>query len=170
MRISIVVAMTTNGVIGRHSTLPWHLPADLKRFKQLTLGHPIIMGRITHQSIGRALPGRSNIVVSRDPKTVAAGCLVVSSFEQALAAAAPAQEAMVIGGYAMYRAALPFAQRIFMTEVHCEITGDVRFPSFVTAEWAEISREDYPADERNGYAHSFVVLQRAASSAVGGSC
>lgn len=160
MRVNIVVAMATNAVIGRASTLPWHLPADLKRFKQITLGYPLIMGRITHQSIGRALPGRLNIVVSRDPLAVADGCVVVASLAQALTAAVPATEVMVIGGYALYLAALPSATRIFLTEVHGEIEGDVRFPVFARDEWRETSREDFAADGRNSCSFSFVVLER----------
>ena len=159
MRMNIVVAMATNAVIGRASTLPWHLPADLKRFKQITLGYPLIMGRITHQSIGRALPGRLNIVVSRDPLAVADGCVVVASLAQALTAAVPATEVMVIGGYALYLAALRSAARIFLTEVHGDIEGDVRFPLFARDEWRETAREDFAADDRNSCSFSFVVLE-----------
>ncbi len=161
MRINLVVAMATNGVIGRAATLPWHLPADLKRFKKITLGHPLIMGRITHQSIGRALPGRLNIVVSHDLHSAAAGCVVVTSLTAALSAAAPAPEVMVIGGYALYRAALLTAQRIFLTEVRAEIEGDVKFPPFAREAWCETSREDFAADEQHAYPFSFVILERA---------
>ncbi len=161
MRVNLVVAIATNGVIGRAATLPWHLPADLRHFKQITLGYPLIMGRITHQSIGRALPGRLNIVVSRDLQAAAAGCVVVASLAHALTAAAPASEVMVIGGHAIYHAALPLAQRIFLTEVQAEIEGDVRFPPFARGDWRETSREDFAADEQNAFPFSFVVLERA---------
>ncbi len=161
MRVNLVVAIATNGVIGRAATLPWHLPADLRHFKQITLGYPLIMGRITHQSIGRALPGRLNIVVSRDLQAVVAGCVVVASLAHALTAAAPASEVMVIGGHALYHAALPLAQRIFLTEVQAEIEGDVRFPPFARGDWRETSREDFTADEQNAFPFSFVVLERA---------
>jgi dihydrofolate reductase len=161
MRVNLVVAMATNRVIGRAATLPWHLPSDLKHFKKITLGYPLIMGRVTHQSIGRALPGRLNIVVSGNLHAAAAGCVVVASLADALSAAAPAPEAMVIGGHALYHAALPTAQRIFLTEVHAEIEGDVTFPPFAHEEWRETSREDCAADEQHAYPFSFVILERA---------
>lgn len=160
MRINLVVAMATNRVIGRDGALPWHLPADLGRFREITLGHPIIMGRVTHRSIGRVLPGRLNIVVTGDPTAVLPGGVAVTGFDAALAAAAPAPEVMVIGGDALYRAAFPRAHRIYLTEVHAELAGDVTFPMFALDSWREIAREDHPADARHAYPYSFVVLER----------
>ncbi len=160
MRINIVVAMSRNGVIGRAGTLPWQLPADLKRFREITLSHPLIMGRVTHESIGRLLPGRRNIVVTHTPAAIAAGCVVVDSFAAALEAAAPAAEVMVVGGRAIYAAALPLATRIFLTEVDAVIDGDVFFPEFARAHWRETASESHPADTRHAYSFKFVVLEK----------
>ena len=161
MRINLVVAMAENGVIGRGRTLPWALPADLSRFKQITLGFPLMMGRVTHESIGRPLPGRVNIVVSRTPNYAAAGCVIVPSFDAALVQAGAVDEVMVIGGRALYAAALPRAARIYLTEVHARIDGDVYFPEFARAGWREIRRERHMQDARNDYDYSFVILDRA---------
>ena len=160
MRINIVVAMAENRVIGRGGSLPWHLPADLARFKQITLGHPLIMGRVTHESIGRPLPGRLNIVVSQTPDYAAAGCAVARSFDDALAQASTAAEVMVIGGRALYTAAFPRAHRMYVTKVHATLDGDVVFPEFDRAGWREISRQWCRRDERNVHDYSFVVLAR----------
>ena len=161
MHINIVVAMTADRVIGRDGDLPWHLSADLKRFRTITLGHPIIMGRRTHESIGRPLPGRENIVVSRRPGFTAAGCTAVADFDAALAAAGHAAEVMVVGGASLYAEALPRAARLFLTEVDADIDGDTFFPPLDRNEWIERSRETHPADAGNDYPYSFVVLERA---------
>lgn len=158
--IAIVVAMDRNHVIGREGGLPWHLPSDLRHFKRLTMGRPIIMGRRTHASIGRPLPGRDNIVVTGNPAYLAPGCRIAHSLEEALSLAADAPVACVIGGAALYREALPLASRIYLTEVHADAHGDVRFPQFDRARWCEVAREYHPADARNPYAHSFVELVR----------
>lgn len=158
--IAIVVAMDRNHVIGRDGGLPWHLPSDLQHFKRVTMGRPIIMGRRTHASIGRPLPGRDNIVVTGNPAYDAPGCLIAHSLEEALGFASDVPLACVIGGAALYREALPRANRLYLTEVHAEIDGDVRFPSFDRARWCEVAREFHPADDRNAYAHSFVELVR----------
>ena len=155
-----MVAMATHRVIGREGALPWRLSADLRHFKQLTLGHPIIMGRVTHQSIGRLLPGRLNIVVSRGQPLVADGAQLVGSFEEALALARDAEESMVIGGHALYQMALPRAARMLVTEVHAEPSGDVSFPVYSCADWIETARENYPADVGNEHPDSFVELRR----------
>lgn len=160
VRINIVVAIAANGVIGRGSALPWHLPADLRRFRALTNGYPLIMGRLTHLSIGRVLPGRLNIVVSRQPGFSSPGCLIAQDLPQALQQAAPSAEAMVIGGAGIYRAALPLAERIFLTEVHTDAEGDIHFPQLVREDWRETSREFFAADEKHACAYSFVVLER----------
>lgn len=157
-RVNIVVAMADNGVIGRDGGLPWHLPGDLRRFREVTMGHPLVMGRRTHESIGRVLPGRLNIVISRDPSCAAAGCVVVPTLEAALAAAGDAREIMVVGGAAVYAAALPLAARLFITEVHATVDGDVRFPACERRQWREVAREPHAGE--GGYDYSFVVLER----------
>jgi dihydrofolate reductase len=161
--LAIIVAMDRHHIIGRDGTLPWHLPNDLKYFKRVTMGKPIIMGRRTHESIGRPLPGRQNIVVSRNPAYSAPGCLLAASLPAALALAAPAGVAFVIGGAALYAEALPLASRLHITEVHGEVAGDVRFPPFDRQLWREVAREDHAADARHAYAHSFVELLRIVS-------
>lgn len=162
MRINIVVAIGRHGVIGRGGGLPWHLPADLKRFRAITLGHPIIMGRRTHASLGRPLPGRQNLVVTGHPEQIHPACEAVASLAAALARVALAEEAMIIGGRALYAAALPLATRFFLTEVDAEVDGDVRFPEFDRGVWRETSRERHVPDAENLLPFSFVVLERTA--------
>lgn len=158
--LSIVVAMDRNRLIGRGNALPWRLPADLKHFKAVTLGKPIIMGRKTYESIGRPLPGRTNIVVSRDPGYAARGCAVVRSVEAALAAASEAAEIMLIGGAQLYAELLPRTQRIYLTRIDADFQGDAWFPELVPADWRELERSDHAPDERNPYPYSFVLLER----------
>jgi dihydrofolate reductase len=160
-RVSIVVATDEHGGIGLEGRLPWHLPNDLKRFKALTMGKPIVMGRRTFDSIGRALPGRTNIVVSRQSGLRIDGCIVVGSLEAALEAAGEADEACVIGGAEIYRLALPVAETLHLTRVHATVGADTFFPAIDAAEWEEIYREECPADERHAYPYSFVTLRRA---------
>jgi dihydrofolate reductase len=157
--VSSIVATDERGGIGLGGRLPWHLPNDLKRFKALTMGKPIVMGRRTFDSIGRALPGRQNIVVSRQPDLVIDGCSVVPSFAAALAAAADAAEVCVIGGAEIYRLALPVTGLVHLTKVHAAVEADTFFPVLDAAEWEEIAREDHPADERHAYGYSFLTLQ-----------
>ncbi len=157
--ISLIAAITPKLVIGNENQLPWQLPADLRYFKNMTLGKPIVMGRKTFESIGRALPGRRNIVVSRNRGYQAAGCDVVASVGDALAI--DGEEIMVIGGGKIYATALPYATRLYLTLIHQEFPGDTYFPQWRADEWKEISREDHPADEKNSVAYSFVVLSRA---------
>ncbi len=159
MRVSLIVAMAENGVIGRDGDLPWHIPADLKFFKETTTGHPIVMGRKTHQSIGRALPGRTNIVMTRDNAFVGEDIAVVSDLDAAFRAAGDAREVMVIGGAQIYALALPRADRIYLTEVHIAAKGDTHFPPLDQSVWREISRVDHPA-EGDMPAFSFVTLDR----------
>jgi dihydrofolate reductase len=163
--VSIVVATDERGAIGRDGRLPWHLPDDLRRFKALTMGKPIVMGRKTWESIGRPLPGRQNIVVTRQPGFQAAGATIVSSLEDALAAAANAAEICVIGGAEVYRLALPHAQLIYLTRVHAMVEADTYFPPVDAAHWEQGSREDHAADERHVYPYSFLELHRIAGSA-----
>lgn len=160
-RLVLVVAATDAGVIGRDGALPWHLPADLKRFKAITLGKPILMGRRTYESIGRPLPGRTNLVLTRSPGWHADGVEVVHSLEEAVARAGTAPELMVIGGAELYRIALPVAQRIELTRVHAEVEGDTFLPALDPGEWREVAREEHAPDERNALPMSFVTLARA---------
>jgi len=159
MRISLIVAMGANRVIGADNRMPWHLSADLKRFRQITMGKPILMGRRTHESIGRPLPGRKNIVLTADPDYAAPGCAVAHDLEAALREA-EGEELMVIGGAALYRAFLPRADRLYLTLIHSEFAGDTFFPEFDPAEWIEAARED-AHDPDSGLQYSFLRLERA---------
>lgn len=160
--LSLIVAASENGVIGRAGGMPWHLPADLGHFRRTTMGKPIIMGRRTFESIGRALPGRRNIVVSRRGAFARAGIEAAASLAGALALAGDAPEVMVTGGAALYRAALPGARRIYLTRVHANVEGDTYFPELAEDEWRELSRERRAPDEKNPCAVSFIVLERIA--------
>jgi dihydrofolate reductase len=157
---SLVVAMDRNRVIGRDNRLPWRLPADLAYFKQVTMGHPVIMGRRTWESIGKALPGRLNIVVSRNPRYRAPGATVVASLDEAFQAAGNADEAHVIGGTSLFAEALPAADRIHLTEVQTEVEGDTWFPEFDRAQWSERVVATQPRDERHEHPFRIVVLER----------
>jgi dihydrofolate reductase len=161
--IAIIVAAAENGVIGSDNRLPWHLPDDLKRFKALSLGKPIVMGRRTLESIGKPLPGRTNIVVTRQAGLAIEGVVVVNSLDAALAAAGAAPEVVVIGGAEIFRQALPRADVIHLTRVHARIAGDVVFPELDSGEWRETAVEHHAADARHQYAFTFVTLQRVAS-------
>lgn len=162
MRISIVVAMDRNNLIGSRNGLPWRLPADLKHFKSVTMGKPIVMGRKTHDSIGRALPGRRNIVISRDPDySPADGCVTVRTLEAALESGRGAEEVMVVGGASIYQQALPLASRIYLTRIDAEFQGDTWFPSFDAVDWQEVSRMDHGADADNPYPYSFIEFEKA---------
>lgn len=160
MRISAIVAMAENQVIGRANQLPWHLPADLKHFKALTLGKTILMGRKTHESIGRVLPGRRNLIMTRNKTFQVPGAQVVDSLAAALKTVDPDEELMVIGGAELYRELLPQVLRIYMTIVHARPLGDSYFPVLNPAEWREVSYEDHPADAQNALPYSFVVWER----------
>jgi dihydrofolate reductase len=162
-RLELVVAVARNGVIGRDNGLPWRLPADLAHFKRLTLGYPLLMGRRTWDSIGRPLPGRQSIVLSRDPSFRAAGAVVVHSLAAARSAAAGAERLMVIGGAELFRACLAEAEVMHLTEVDAEVEGDVRMPPWRGEDWQEVWREAHSADERHAYAYSFVTLRRRAA-------
>jgi dihydrofolate reductase len=160
MKLSIVVAMAPNRVIGHHNRLPWHLPADLAHFKALTLGKPVVMGRRTWESIGRALPGRTNIVITRASDYVARGAIVVHSVEEALEAVRCADEMMVIGGAEFYRQVLPRVDTLYLTCVEGEFEGDTYFPELDAAEWREVDSESHAADEKNPCPYRFVTLER----------
>ncbi len=161
MIVSLVVAVADNGVIGQHNQLPWRLSDDLKRFKAITLGKPVVMGRKTWDSIGKPLPGRRNIVVSRQNQLELPGADLVGSLEQALQLCATDAEVMVIGGAEIYRQAMPLANRWYLTRVHAMPQGDAWFELPAPDQWREIAREDHPADDRNQYACSFCVYERS---------
>ena len=158
--LSIIAALSRNRVIGKDNQLPWRLPADLKHFKAVTLGKPVIMGRKTFESIGKPLPGRDNIVVTRDPQFRADGIAVAHSLDDALAQGRTAPEIMLIGGAQLYTQALPRAQRLYLTLIHTDIDGDAHFPKYDPAAWRETAREDHAADDSNPHSYSFVILER----------
>jgi dihydrofolate reductase len=159
---SIIVAMAKNNVIGFEGQMPWHLPADLQHFKQVTMGKPIIMGRKTFESIGRPLPGRLNIVVTRDKHYQAAGCEVVHNLDAARHAAGEAQEVMIIGGATLYQQALPIVDKLYLTVIDTECEGDTFFPEIDLALWEEVSKTPHLADENNPHDVCFYRYQRKA--------
>jgi dihydrofolate reductase len=166
MHVSLIAAVAENGVIGRGGKLPWRLSADLRRFRKLTMGHPIIMGRRTWESIGRPLPGRTSIVITRQTRfrTPFPEAPIVHDMNAALAAAAAApggdSEAFVIGGAEIYAAALPNVRRLYLTRVLAEVSGDARFPPLVERAWQLMTSENHAADAKNDYAHTFEVYER----------
>lgn len=166
MIFSYVVAVASNRVIGRNNALPWYIPQDLKFFKRITMGKPVIMGRRTYDSIGKPLPGRTNIVITRNPDYRPEGVKVVHSVTHAVKLAESigvvdgSTEAAIIGGAEIFREAMPVTDRIYLTEVHADVEGDVYFPEIDESEWDEVSREDFKAEPPNPYDYSFVVLER----------
>ncbi len=164
MRITLVVAASENDVIGRDGDLPWRLPADLAHFKRVTMGKPIVMGRKTFESIGRPLPGRLNIVLSRDSRAVADGCVVVDSLQRAAEVAREQghAELVVIGGAAVYAAALEQAESILLTRVHAVVDGDTSLPPLDPDAWRVVAVERHEADELNEFPYSFLELHRVA--------
>lgn len=162
MMISIIVAMDENNGIAKDGQMPWHISTDLRRFKALTLGHHVIMGRKTYVSIGKPLPGRVNIVVTRQEGLLIPGCLLASSLKKALALAEQGgeTEAFVIGGGQIYAQALPLAQRIYLSRVHTWVDADVFFPALAADEWQESGAAFFPAGGRDEFAHTFYTLTR----------
>jgi dihydrofolate reductase len=158
--ISLLVAASENGVIGRDNGMPWHLPDDLKHFKTLTLAKPVLMGRRTFESIGRPLPGRTNLVLTRTRNWSVPGVTVVADLDEAIRAAGAAPELVVAGGAQVYALALPQATRIYLTRIHAVIDGDTRLPDINLQQWHETARQLHPADARHPYAMSFVTLER----------
>jgi len=156
----MIVAHANNRVIGKNNDMPWHLPADLAYFKKTTLGKPIIMGRKTYQSIGRALPGRKNIVISRDDNFQAEGVEVVNSVDAALALVVDSAEVMVIGGGAIYQHCLAVAQRLYITHINADIDGDTYFPEYDLTVWQKIASDIRPSDEKNPYQLDFSVYEK----------
>ena len=161
-RIALIAAVARNGVIGVANHLPWRLSDDMRRFRELTLGHSVIMGRRTFESIGRPLPGRQNIVVTSSSELTAGGCDIARSLQQALARVAMPEPAFVIGGEALYRAALPLADTLYLTEIDRDFAGDARFPDFDRQAWRETSRELLRQDEPGGFRYAFAVYSRVA--------
>ena len=165
--LELVVAVSENDVIGRGNQLPWRLPADLRHFKSLTLGKPVLMGRKTYESIGKALPGRTNIVLSRSEEFSPSDCVVVKTLDDARIAAGTEPALMVIGGAEIYRQCLPYASRIHLTLIHAQIeNGDTIFAGWRGREWSASSNERHEADDRNAYAYSFITLERTGSGGV----
>lgn len=163
MRISLIAAVARNGVIGKDGRLPWHLPADLRRFKALTMSHHLLVGRKTWEAIGRPLSGRRMVVISRDPDYRAPGATVVHSLEEAfeLARRAGETEAFVAGGGEIYAQALPHAQRLYLTEVDAEAEGDTHFPTFDRRAWELVEREAHRPDAENAVAFRFLTYERS---------
>ncbi|TFH91470.1 type 3 dihydrofolate reductase [Vibrio ouci] len=160
MIISMIAAMAQDRIIGIDNQMPWHLPADFAWFKRCTMGKPVVMGRKTYDSIGRPLPGRQNIVISRDALLVIEGVTTVTSIDEALAAVGSVDEVMIIGGGTIYEACLPKANKLYVTHIEAEIQGDTQFPAW-GGEFKETYSEDYSADEKNAYDMRFVVLERS---------
>lgn len=166
IRLSMMVAKASNNVIGRDNKLPWYLPNDLKYFKQVTFGKPVIMGRKTWESLKGPLPGRTNIVITRQADYAAEGAKVVATLEEAVTMAENVafiegqEETVIMGGAEIYQLALPKADRLYLTEVHAEVEGDTFFPEYDTSQWKEIGREDFAAEGPNPYDYSFVVYER----------
>jgi dihydrofolate reductase len=166
MSLALIVAASENNVIGRNNELPWYLPGDLQYFKAMTLGKPVIMGRKTFESIGKPLPGRDNIVISRQADYSTQGIKVVASLEDAIALGQSinlingADEIMVIGGAQIYQQALAIADRVYLTRVHRKVEGDAYFPALNAQDWSEVAREDVAAEEPNPFDFSYLVLDR----------
>ena len=160
MLLSLIAAMSKNHIIGVNGRLPWHLPADMKHFRQTTAHKPIIMGRKTLESIGRPLPKRHNIILTRNPNYQFPGCTIVHSVSEALAAAGDVEECLVGGGYEIYKLFLPRVQRMYLTFVDVEIEGDTSFPTWVPENWVESQRSQVAADERHAYSFSIVQFER----------
>ena len=160
MKISIVVAIAANNAIGKDNQLLWRLPNDLKHFKQITSGHTIIMGRKTYDSVGKPLPNRRNIVITRQNINIE-GCEVVNSLDAALALCTNEPEVFIVGGAEIYKQAMQVTNRIYLTIVHQSFDGDTYFPEIKTDEWKETEREDYQPDEKHQFAYSFITLERA---------
>jgi len=158
--LSIIVALSENNVIGTGNRLPWKISADLRRLKNLTMGHHLLMGRKTFESIGRPLPGRVNIIITRNENFKAEGCVVTKSMHEALEVSRNDSETFVFGGGEIFREAISLVRKIYMTRVHAEIAGDTFFPVLNPDEWKEVSREDHTKDEHNEYDYSFITYDR----------
>ncbi|MBE4910142.1 dihydrofolate reductase [Bacillus luteolus] len=162
--ISLLVAMDNNRLIGKDNDLPWRLPADLAYFKRVTMGHSIIMGRKTFDSIGRPLPGRENIIITRNTEYKADGCIVIHSIEEVLEMNQENKELFIIGGAEIFKEVLPYADRLYITEIDDVFEGDTFFPAFPLNEWQKTTSEKGPRDEKNPYDYNFVVYERISST------
>ena len=160
MLLSIIVAFDKNQLIGSNNNLPWHLPADLKHFKSITMGHHMIMGRKTFESIGKPLPGRVSVVVTRNKDYVMEGCHVVYSIEDAIKFCENEEEVFIIGGAEIFEYTMPLAAKLYVTQIHHEFEGDTWFPEIWGNEWELISKQLHPADDKNEYAYSFLSYRR----------
>jgi dihydrofolate reductase len=160
MQISLIAALDRNNLIGADQEMPWHLPADLKRFKAITMGKPIVMGRKTYETLGRPLPGRHNIILTHNREYQAEGCTVVHSIDEALEVTSDATEVMIIGGGAIYRQFLPLASRLYLTLIDATFEGDTYFPAIDYEQWQIVSEEQHPQDERNPYPFRLLILER----------
>lgn len=160
MIVTMVVAIAENHAIGKNNQLLWHLPKDLKHFKQITNGHTIIMGRKTFDSMGKPLPNRRNIVITRNQELELAGAEVVGSVEEALALCAPSEEVFIIGGGEIYKMAMPFTEKIYLTVVHHPFDGDAYFPEIDSGVWTETASEHHEADDKHQYSFTFSTLER----------
>ena len=161
MLISLIAAMDENRLIGANNALPWHLPADLQHFKAMTMGKPILMGRKTYDSIGRPLPGRTNVVITRDKNWHVDGCVVAHSIEEALASV-DAEEVMVMGGASFYEQMISRAGRLYITRIHGQYEGDAWFPEYESDDWRLVSKEYFSADDVNPVGHSFLLYEKLA--------
>ncbi|MDM8565430.1 dihydrofolate reductase [Candidatus Halobeggiatoa sp. HSG11] len=155
--LTICVAMDENGLIGKNNTLPWHLPADLKHFRAITMGKPIVMGHRTYKSIGHPLNGRTNIVISRNQNLTIAGCQVLNSLDAVLKLSQSYTETVVIGGMTIYKILLPYVQKMYITKIHAKFDGDTYFPDYKPEQWQEVERQDL-VDEK--YSYSFITLRK----------
>lgn len=164
MIVSMITAMAKQRVIGRNGSMPWHLPADLAHFKRCTMGCPVIMGRKTYDSIGRPLPGRKNIVLSRSQSLAIESCTVVNSLDEALILVEDDAEVFIIGGQQLYRQALPLSHRLYLTHIDAEFEGDTFFPEYSHSDWNQFSTESYLSDKSNPWPYQFEVLERVAAS------
>lgn len=162
MILSAIVAIGANNVIGKDNELPWYLPADLKYFKKMTMGHPVIMGRKSYESIGRPLPKRTNIVLTLDPYYISSGILVAHSLGEAISLAEELEndEVFIIGGATIYEMSLPHLDRLYVTEVHKEFEGDTFFPDWNKDEWKLVTEEHHPSDDANNFDYSFKIYER----------
>jgi len=160
MKISLIVAMASNRTIGLNNKMPWHLSADLKKFKQITMGSPIVMGRKTFESIGKPLPGRSNIIISRNLSYQQLDCLVFDNIDKAITACREYDEIFVIGGATLYETMLPRANTLYITQINTEFAGDTFFPAININEWKEVAREDITHDTSVDFSYSFLKLEK----------
>lgn len=165
MSINLIVAMANNRVIGNNGQMPWHLSADLKKFKAITTGFPILMGRKTHESIGKALPNRTNIIITKNPAYQATDCVVFHDLKTALDYAQHlAEQVFIIGGASLYQDLLPIADALYLTEIHQAFIGDTYFPEFKRADWTEVDRQDIKNDPSVNFSYSFVTLKKSTKS------